>query len=180
MSEEYFDVVDEHNVVIGQEKRRVVHQTGVWHRGAHVFVRTSDGRMVVQRRSLTKDVFPGAFDCSVSEHVKVGEAYFACAIRGLQEELGLEPLPLRRLLQFKMNYGPNDNMVSELYEAIYDGDALTIDPEETEEVAYYTIAEIEEMMASELANFAPWFVQLFRWYVAKEAEMEVIWYNETR
>ena len=174
MSDEYFDVVNEHNVIIGQEKRRIVHQTGVWHRGAHVFVRTSDGRMVVQRRSLTKDVFPGAIDCSVSEHLKVGESYFAGAVRGLYEELGLEGLTLHRLLQFKMNYGPNDNMVSELYEAVYDGQRLKIDPDETDEVAYYTIAEIEEMMASELASFAPWFVQLFRWYVGKEAEMEVI------
>ncbi|MGB0387849.1 MAG: NUDIX hydrolase [Ardenticatenaceae bacterium] len=177
MSEEYFDVVDENNVVVGQEKRRMVHETGGWHRGSHVFLFTPEGRLVIQRRSRTKDLFPGAIDCSVSEHLQVGESYFDGAIRGLQEELGLQPLPLRRLLQFKMNYGPNDNMISELYEAVCHDQSLTIDLRETEEIAYHTIPEIEEMMTSGQVPFAPWFVQLFRWYIGKPAKMDVIWAN---
>ena len=177
MSEEYFDVVDENNVVIGQERRRIVHQTGLWHRGSHVFLFTSDRRLVVQRRSQTKDVFPGALDCSVSEHLQVGECYADGAIRGLREELGVKPIPLRRLLQFKMTYGPNDNMVSELYEAVYDGQSLTIDPDETEKIDYHTIPEIEEMMVAGQAAFAPWFVQLFSWYLGKPANMEILWHD---
>ena len=109
MAEEYVDIIDENNEVVGQEARRIVHKTGLWHRGVHVFLFTPDGRLLVQKRSQTRDTFPGRLDCSVSEHLKVGESYFASAVRGLGEELGIDGISLTRLVQFKMNYGPNDN-----------------------------------------------------------------------
>ena len=46
---------------------------------------------------------------------KARRAALAAAIRGLQEELGIEGIPLTRLIQFKMNYGPNDNEFSEVF-----------------------------------------------------------------
>ncbi len=48
MSDELFDVVDENNIVIGQEWRSIVHQRGLWHRGVHVFLFTCDGKLLVQ------------------------------------------------------------------------------------------------------------------------------------
>ncbi len=174
MIEEFLDVVDEDSEIIGQESRRVVHQTGLWHRGVHVFLFAPDGRLLVQKRSKAQDTYPGALDCSVSEHLKVGESYQDGAIRGLHEELGIEPIQLHRLVRFKMNYGPNDNEFCELYEGVYDDEPLIINHNEIEWVAIYTIPELEEMAASEPKSFASWFIQLLRWYTGKPADMKII------
>jgi isopentenyl-diphosphate delta-isomerase type 1 len=174
MTEEYFDVVNEKNKVVGQEVRRIVHNSGLWHRGVHVFLFTPDRRLLVQKRSQTRDTFPGTLDCSVSEHLKPGESYLAAAVRGLREELGVEDIPLTRLVQFKMNYGPNDNEFSELYEGVIDDTPLRIDPHEVDEITYHTISELEEMMVVEIPPIAPWFTQLIRWYTGKSAKMKVL------
>jgi len=175
VAEEYFDIIDENNEVVGQEARRIVHKTGLWHRGVHVFLFTPDGRLLVQKRSKTRDTFPGRLDCSVSEHLKVGESYFNSAMRGLGEELGIDGISLTRLVQFNMNYGPNDNEYSELYEGVFDGSALQTDPDEVAGTAYYTISQLEEMMVLEQDLFAPWFIQLIRFYTNKPADMEILW-----
>ena len=175
MAEEYFDIVNESNEIIGQELRRIVHQTGLWHRGVHVFLFTPDGRLLVQKRSQTQDTFPGTLDCSVSEHLKPGESYLDGAIRGLQEELGIEGVSLTRLLQFKMNYGPNDNEFSEVYQGVLDGITITMDPNEVDEIDFHSIQELEEIIVKGKPLMSPWFRQLLSWYTRKPAEMKVLW-----
>jgi isopentenyl-diphosphate delta-isomerase type 1 len=175
MREEYFIIVSESNEIIGKEKRGIVHKSGLWHRGVHAFLFTRDRRLLVQRRSLSQDTYPGALDCSVSEHLNPGEAYLEGLIRGLREELGLEKIRVKRLLQFMMEYGPNDNMANELFEGVVDEGPLTVDPHEIQEVRYHTLAEIQEMMASERVQFTSWFVQLFRWYTGKPTRMKILW-----
>ena len=176
MTDEYFDIVNERNEVVRQEKRQVVHKTGLWHRGVHVFLFTPDRRLLIQKRSQTRDKFPGTLDCSISEHLKPGESYLAGAIRGLREELGIEDVSLTRLVQFKMNYGPNDNEFSEVFKGTFvDGTPITTDPHEVAEVTFHTIPELDEMMDNGIYPFAPWFVQLLRWYTGKSSNMEVLW-----
>jgi isopentenyl-diphosphate delta-isomerase len=175
VTEEYLDVVSEDNQVVGQERRPIIHRSGLWHRGVHVFLFTSDRKLLVQQRSQAQDTYPNALDCSVSEHLRVGESYLDGAIRGLREELGLPPIPLRRLVQFRMNYGPGDNMINELYEGVCNSNLLTIDRKEIEQIAYHTIPELEEMIALERIPFASWFVQLLRWYTGKPAVIQVFW-----
>jgi len=175
MPEEYFDIVNENNKIIGQELRRVVHKTGLWHRGVHVFLFTPDHKLLVQKRSQNTDTFPGKLDCSVSEHLKVGESYFDGAQRGLSEELGIEGISLTRLVQLKMNYGLEDNEFSELYKGEFDGGSLAIDTNEVAEIDYYTIPQLEKLIDSGDTLLAPWFVQLIRWYTGKPAKMKILW-----
>jgi isopentenyl-diphosphate delta-isomerase type 1 len=175
MADEYLEVVDEANRVIGQEKRRVIHRYGLWHRGVHVFLFTPDRKLLIQQRSEGQDTFPGTLDCSVSEHLAIGEAYRDGAMRGLREELGIESVHLQRLLRLKMNYGPGDNMINELYEGVYEREALTINQREVARIIYYTILELEEMMALGQVLLTPWFTQLLRWYTGKPTRLQVLW-----
>src|SRR6478672_13109465 len=89
MSEEVFDVVDEQDQVIGRERRSEVHRLNLRHRAVHVLVFNSQGEVFLQKRSMSKDTFPGAWDSSASGHLDCGEDYDACAIRELREEIGL-------------------------------------------------------------------------------------------
>src|SRR6059058_5512119 len=102
MSEEIFDIVDENDVVIGRNTRSEVHRLGLRHRAVHVLVFNSRGEVFLQKRSMKKDTFPGAWDSSSSGHLDSGEDYDACAVRELWEEIGLrlDEAPLRL---FKIN-----------------------------------------------------------------------------
>lgn len=101
MSEEIFDVVNERDEVVGQKPRVEVHRLGLMHRAVHVLVFNSAGQVFLQKRSLKKDRQPGVWDSSASGHVDQGEDYDVCALRELQEEIGLKPATLPRRL-FKL------------------------------------------------------------------------------
>jgi isopentenyl-diphosphate delta-isomerase len=174
MSDELFDVVDENNIVIGQEWRSIVHQRGLWHRGVHVFLFTCDGKLLVQQRSKNRDTFPSALDCSVSEHLKAGENYFHAAVRGLQEELGVAGIDLRLLVEFGMNYGPNDNEFCQLYEGRVDPAAVHFDRGEIERIAYHALPELRGLMDDNQIAFSHWFEELILWYLGKPSELDIL------
>ena len=96
-------------------------------------------------------------------------------MRGLYEELGVEGISLKRLFQFKMNYGPNDNEFCELYEGMLDERTIKIDSQEVASIAYYHISHLEEFIVSDQSLFAPWFIQLIRLYTGKPADLEILW-----
>ena len=88
-TDEWFDVVNERDEVIGRETRRIVHATGLWHRAVHVLVFDRAGRVFLQKRSMKKDLSPGLWDSSCSGHLDAGEDYDAAAVRELGEEIGV-------------------------------------------------------------------------------------------
>jgi isopentenyldiphosphate isomerase len=89
VKEEIFDVVNGRDEVVGQQPRGEVHRLGLMHRAVHVLVFNAGGQVFLQKRSMTKDRQPGLWDSSASGHVAAGEEYDACAMRELQEEIGL-------------------------------------------------------------------------------------------
>lgn len=91
---ELFDVIDVHGVPTGVVKRRAdVHRDGDWHRAIHVWMygEDDDGAfIVVQRRGLDKDTWPGAIDATAAGHLSAGETP-EDAFREIEEELGITP-----------------------------------------------------------------------------------------
>jgi len=161
MSEEIFDVVDEHDVVIGQNTRREVHRLGLKHRAVHILVFDTRGRLFLQKRSLLKDRQPGLWDSSSSGHVDSGEDYDACAVRELHEELGLtlnEP-PLRL---FNLGAGPEtDQEHVWVYRARSEG-PFTLHPEEIERGEWFTPEHLDEWLERKPQEFASAFVVIWR------------------
>src|SRR2546427_9918459 len=95
---EIFDVVNDRDEIIGRNTRAEVHRLGLQHRAVHILVFNSRGEIFLQKRSMKKDCFPGAWDSSASGHLDSGETYGACAVRELREEIGLELAgPLEKL-----------------------------------------------------------------------------------
>lgn len=87
--DEVFDLVDAHDVVIGQGFRREIHRRKLRHRAVHIFWLRPDGALCLQRRSFAKDNCPGLLSSSCAGHVDAGESYHAAAVRELREELGI-------------------------------------------------------------------------------------------
>jgi isopentenyldiphosphate isomerase len=94
------DIVDEDDRVIGRDTRRNVHDAYAIHRGVHVFVVSSEGKILIQRRTTKKDYYPGFFDISVGAQVQSGESYEGAASRELHEELGCHTGPLRPIAKY--------------------------------------------------------------------------------
>lgn len=88
---EWFDVVNEHDEVVGRELRHLVHAQGLRHRAVHILVFNAAGQVFLQKRSQSKDVSPGLWTVSCSGHVDSGEQYDEAAMRELGEELGWKP-----------------------------------------------------------------------------------------
>ena len=151
--------------------RSTVHQLGLQHRGVHVFLFTKDGKMLVQKRSADRTASPSMLDCSVSEHVKAGENYLDAAVRGVKEEMGVDEIEIRPLVKFRMNYGINDNEISTLYEGIVDPDKVKFDPIEIEEINYYSVNELQEMIKEGDVKICNWFMELLNWYSGKLSKM---------
>lgn len=92
--DELFDVVDLYGTPTGITKRRAdVHRDGDWHRAIHVWVYGEDGDgafLLLQRRGLEKDSWPGSLDATAAGHLATGETP-EDAFREIEEELGIEP-----------------------------------------------------------------------------------------
>jgi len=171
--EEMLDVVDQDNLLIGTESRSSVHQKGLRHRGVHVFLFTHDGLLLVQHRSAQRKAAPSALDCSVSEHVQAGEDYSRAAVRGMQEELGLEGIPLSPLVCFSMTYGENDHKISQLYEGTLLQESVGYDPNEVAGIAYFRLADLLDKIRTGEGKFSYWFQELLRWYCGEPSALQV-------
>lgn len=90
---EYFDVCDSGGNITGQiVARDIAHRDGISHRTAHTWVvRRVDDRwqVLLQKRAINKDAFPGMYDTSSAGHIPAGDEPLDSALRELQEELGI-------------------------------------------------------------------------------------------
>ncbi len=91
---ELLDVVDEYGMPTGEKvERKIAHSEGIRHRTAHVWiVRKSDEgvEVLLQKRAMNKDSFPGRYDTSSAGHIQAGDEPEESAIRELHEELGIK------------------------------------------------------------------------------------------
>jgi isopentenyldiphosphate isomerase len=127
--DELFDLVNARDEVIGTVRRGDAHRDpSLLHRSVQILVVTSAGRIVLQRRSMAKDLFPGYYCASASGHVISGDDYLRTAHRELGEELGIsaELAPLGTALV----RSPQETEWTALYLAHSDG-PFTFDPVET-------------------------------------------------
>ena len=88
--DEYLDLVDDQDNVIGKELRSIIYiEKKNNFRAITGFIKNKQGKLWIPRRTKDKKIFPLCLDMSVAEHVKSGESYEEGFKRGLQEELNL-------------------------------------------------------------------------------------------
>ena len=90
---EYFDIRNRDGSITGEVKERSqVHRDGDLHGTVHIFIIRDRGRekeLLLQKRSLKKDSFPGCYDISSAGHVTAGQDFAEAALREMEEELGI-------------------------------------------------------------------------------------------
>jgi isopentenyldiphosphate isomerase len=154
--DELFDVVDEHDRVIGQLPRREVHARGLRHRSVHLLVVNRAGRVFFQKRSMAKDLFPGTWDSSAAGHVGAGEDYDGTAVRELEEEIGCRPeTPPQRLFYIKAREETGQEFVW-VYRVEAEGPFM-LQPDEIERGDWFSPGEIDRWVAERPQEIAPAF-----------------------
>ncbi|HLZ23158.1 MAG TPA: NUDIX domain-containing protein [Ktedonobacterales bacterium] len=137
---ELFDLIDAQDRVIGRVLRGEAHRDpALLHRSVQVLVFASDGRLLLQRRSPTKDLFPGYYCASASGHVAAGDGYAATAEREVREELGVT-LQLT-YLDKRLVASQVETEMTALFLSRCDGPFI-FHPTETTGGAFFTLAAI--------------------------------------
>lgn len=169
MSEEWFDVVDEQDRVIGRETRREVHRRRLLHRAVHVLVFNAAGEVFLQKRSMSKDSAPGAWDSSASGHLDCGEDYAACAPRELREELGVTATaPLEPLFKAAACEDTAAEFVW-IYRTRHEG-PFVLHPDEIETGAWFAPDAVDAAVRDRPAEFARSFRYIWAEYRRRHAD----------
>jgi 8-oxo-dGTP pyrophosphatase MutT (NUDIX family) len=163
--DELVDVVDEHDSVIEVVTRREVRARNLRHRCTYVVVLNSAGELYVHKRTDTKDVYPGFYDLVAGGVNGSGESFDGCAMRELDEELGVPATPTFR---FRLRYeGPSGRIIGAAYDVVWDGPILH-QPSEVVWGTYLPFDEVEAMISRE--DFCPDGLEVFeRWRHEREA-----------
>ena len=149
---ELLDLLDPDGRLTGVRKlKRLVHRDGDWHRAAHVWITTSDGRVLLQRRAPVKESWPGLWDISVAGHVAAGEEPLQAGIREAEEELGLvlSPEDLRHIGRLRYQCAYREDFIENEFHDVYlvhrdvDLETLRLDPAEVAEVVLVRPEELD-------------------------------------
>jgi len=68
-------IVDRDNTLVGKANRSEMRSKGLPHRATYILVFNSVGWLFVQKRTTTKDIYPGCLDPAVGGVVLDGESY---------------------------------------------------------------------------------------------------------
>jgi len=167
--EEIFEAVDTEGRVIGHATRSEVHSNpALIHRVAHVMVFNRQGDLLLQKRSMNKDIGPGKWDTSVGGHVNPGEEVLDAAVREMKEELDI----VLSDLQFLYSYLFRNHRESELvftFSCVYEG-AIHFNSEEIDEVRFWHMQSIKEQTGKGI--FSSYFEQEFTHYLQQIKKQE--------
>jgi isopentenyldiphosphate isomerase len=166
--EEIFEIVDENNNVVGTAKRRECHgNPALLHRTVHVIVFHPDGRMLLQKRSMNKDIQPGKWDTAVGGHLMPGEDFEIAARREMQEELGVPGnLPLKYLFDSKIrNKIESEN--TRVYSTVCEG-PFDFPKDEIDDVKFWTVFELRNGLSED------YFTENLKVELAKLFELKIL------
>jgi isopentenyl-diphosphate delta-isomerase len=136
------------------------HRLGLRHKAVSVFVMRGD-QTLIQRRALAKYHTPGLWANSCCTHPHWGESSQSCAVRRLDEELGVSGVELqfRGKVEYRADVG--GGLTEHEVVSIYRGEAtaatgVTPNPAEVIEVRWVALNDLIRMVDDQPALFTPW------------------------
>jgi isopentenyl-diphosphate delta-isomerase len=167
---EWLVLVDDQDNEIGTETRENCHRgRGLRHRAFVVYL-FHGKRLLLQRRSMKKLLWPGYWDVSVTSHVYRGETYEEAGLRRIQQELNCRVDRLERVLAFTYwapygDYSENEYCV--LLVGDFDGKARP-NPDEVMDTRYQTLMELKRDLESRGDEYTPWLKLSFEKFLRHE------------
>ena len=108
-AEEIIQIVDRQNKPVTSKPRHIMREQGLIHRASYILVFNSKEELFIQKRTMSKDIYPGYWDVAAGGVVLANESYEVSATRELEEELGITEVTLTPL--FDHYYEDRNNKV---------------------------------------------------------------------
>ena len=147
---ERVSIVDEANVRVGAATRAEMRARHLVHRAAYILVFNGVGEIFVQKRTLTKDIFPGYYDVAAGGVVLADEDYDTGARRELAEELGIHDVPLVECFDFFYD-DPRSRAWGRAYRCVWDGPIVL----QAAEIASGAFQSVERALAGDFHPMTP-------------------------
>ena len=151
---ELVDLYDENRAPLGKTaERHAPKRPGEYRMVVHVCLFDSRGRLLIQKRTMEKHIWPGLWDVSVGGGVDAGETSRQGAEREFREELGyvLDLTDLRPAVTVNFQEGFDDFYI---VTRDLDETKLVLQKEEVETVRWVTMEELLAMVDS--GEFIPY------------------------
>ena len=149
-ADELVEIVDRENNSLGAVTRAIMRQQNLIHRASYILVFNRKGELFIQKRTMTKDIYPGYWDMAAGGVVLAGESYMDSALRELQEELGVTGVRLRHL--FDQYFEDDHNRVwGRIYTCASEG-PFTLQMEEVAYGRFIALADIHALHQVELVT----------------------------
>lgn len=165
---------DDHQIGV-MDKIEAHRGDGKLHRACSVFLFNDKGRLLIQQRSNTKIVGAEQWANSCCGNVRPGESYIECALRRLQEELGITEVELTRVTKFlyqvKCNEAFSEYEMDTVFIGLYDG---MVSPNR-DEVRAVNWINFDDLLTQE--SVAPWVFEMNKQHVLDAVRKE---YENTR
>lgn len=156
-STEWVDIVNEENEVIAQASREQMRAQCLRHRATYIVVHDGMGKILVQRRTETKD-FTRHVRCDRRRCSRADEQLLESARREAEEELGIAGVPFAEHGQFYFE-DKNCRVWGALFSCVSHG-PFALQEDEVSEVCWLTPEEItarcDEFTPDSLKALALW------------------------
>lgn len=146
--DELLTEVNKKNEVIGSIPRSLAHNGhNKIYRTVFILILDQKNKILIQKRSPNKDLYPNYWDLSVGGHVSYGASYLDSAIKELKEELNIttsaEKLKLKGEVLVKL---PKSNEFFHVFEYHLETEDKIKTNDEVAEIAWMSIEEIKKSM----------------------------------
>ena len=155
---EIVQIVDEHNTEIGAVSRSIMREQQLIHRASYILVFNQSGELFVQKRTMTKDIYPGYYDIAAGGVVQAGESYEESAKRELAEELGIEGVELAPCFDHYFKDATNQ-VWGRVFRCRHEG-PFTLQEEEIESGGFMNVMQV--LGASDSTLFTPDGIEILR------------------
>lgn len=157
-------LVDKNDSETGLMNKTEAHLKGVLHRAVSVFIFDTQGKWLLQQRSLNKYHSAGLWTNTCCSHPFPGESHADAAARRLKEEMGIENCILTKLFDFTYYEKLENGLIEHEFDHVYAGFTSQEPDPNTKEVMEYKYVSFDELKTNVDANpelFTIWFRHIF-------------------
>ena len=190
-NEDIFDVVDASDNVVASMPRSAVHARGLMHRASHIIVFNGVGddcgsadagcgagtdalerKILLQKRSPEKDLYPNLYTTSCSGHVDSGEDYDTAAVREMREETGvsISASDLLRIGKISPCAETGNEFTFVYVMNLPETTRFIPQPEEVAALEWVCERDFRDMIARSPELFTPSFLKVYNFYLSRGAK----------
>jgi isopentenyldiphosphate isomerase len=145
VSSELLERCDASGCPLGPVPREICHgNPAMIHMVVHLHVFDEQARLLLQKRSAAKELYPGRWDTAVGGHVGAGEGVLAALLREAREELDLDAAAAKLLYTY-LHANAHESEYVHTFVLTSSG-PFRPHPEEIDEVRSFSVAEMEAML----------------------------------